>query len=146
MFTFLSDAIVISVSAKSIKPVTNYYSASDNFVATMSFSDGSLATLTYTAMGSTDYPKEVMEIFVDGKVIALEDYQLLKVSGTALKPFSTRTQQKGQIEELGQFANAVQLTGEWPIPLWQQEQATEIALSVENCLVFNREGVDFEFK
>ena len=146
LFTFLSDAIVISVSAKSIKPVTNYYSASDNFVATMSFSDGSLATLTYTAMGSTDYPKDVMEIFVDGKVIALEDYQLLKVSGTALKPFSTRTQQKGQIEELGQFANAVQLTGEWPIPLWQQEQATEIALSVENCLVFNREGVDFEFK
>ena len=59
------------MSAKSIKPVTNYYSASDNFVATMSFSDGSLATLTYTAMGSTDYPKEVMEIFVDGKVIAL---------------------------------------------------------------------------
>ena len=47
----------------------------DNFVATMRFEDGSVATLTYTASGAGAYPKEQMEVFVDGKVIALDDYR-----------------------------------------------------------------------
>ena len=36
----------------------NYYGERDNFVATITFDDGTVATLTYTALGSTDYPKE----------------------------------------------------------------------------------------
>ena len=60
-----------------IRPTTGHYSSQDNFAATISFDDGSVATLTYTALGSKDYPKEQLEVFVDGKVIALDDYQSL---------------------------------------------------------------------
>lgn len=137
LFTFLTDAVVTDISAKHIRPATNYYSAVDNFVATMGFDDGSVATLTYTAMGAKDHPKEVMEIFVDGKVLVLDDYRMLKASGVKLKPFCTKMQDKGQVNELEEFAAAIRKGGEWPIPLWQQVQATTIALNVEEFLISN---------
>lgn len=140
LFTFLTGGVATDVSAKHVRPATNYYGAVDNFVATMAFDDGSVATLTYTAMGAKDHPKEAMEIFVDGKVLVLDDYRTLKASGIDIKPLSTRIQEKGQVEELEEFAAAIRKSGEWPIPLWQQVQATEIALNVEDYLISNHVG------
>ena len=75
LFTYLTGARVVDVQAAAIRPATGYYSATDNFVATIRFEDGSVATLTYTALGRSEHPKEQMEVFVDGKVIALDDYR-----------------------------------------------------------------------
>lgn len=135
LFTFLTDAVATEISAKAIRPATSYYGLLDNFVATMAFNDGSVATLTYTAMGAKEHPKEAMELFVDGKVFVLDDYRSLRAAGIAMKPLSTKTQEKGQVEELGEFATAILKTGEWPIPLWQQVQATEMALTVDEYLI-----------
>ena len=46
----------------------------------------------------------------------------------------TRRQDKGHLAELEAFGRAVREGGEWPIPLWQQVQATRIALRVEQLL------------
>lgn len=132
LFTYLTNSKVLSVDARAIKPVSGYYSGKDNFVATMAFKDGSVATLTYTALGSKEYPKERLEIFTDGKVLFLDDYKKLTVSGAKGKGIETKVTDKGQKEELEAFALAIQKGGEWPIPLWQQVQATEIAILVEN--------------
>lgn len=135
LFTYLTGSKVISVQAATIRPITGYYSHSDNFVATMTFEDGSVATLTYTALGAKGYPKEKMELYCDGKVIVLDDYKSLSVAGAKVSGIETKALDKGQIEELEAFAQAIQKGGEWPIPLWQQIQATEIALRVEKALV-----------
>jgi len=66
------------------------YSRHDNFVATMHFEDASVATLTYTALGSNKYPKEQMEIYVDGKVLVMNDYKSLNIIGTASKGIAKR--------------------------------------------------------
>jgi len=134
LFTFLTNAKVAQVEAQAIRPQTGHYSASDNFTATLSFDDGSVASLTYTALGAKDYPKEMMEIFVDGKVISLRDYQGLSGSGVSLPSLTAKAPDKGQKEELEAFAQAVLKGGEWPIPLWQQLQASRIALKVEDLL------------
>jgi predicted dehydrogenase/threonine dehydrogenase-like Zn-dependent dehydrogenase len=134
LFTFLAGARVSSVQAASVRPATGYYSASDNFVATVSFADGSVGTLVYTAMGAPELPKERMEVFADGKVLVLDDYLRLAVHGARAKGVELKTQDKGQKEELRAFARAVLNGGPWPIPLWQQIQATEIALDVELIL------------
>ena len=42
----------------SVTPASRYYSPRDNFVATVTFTDGSVFSLTYTAMGHKDFPKE----------------------------------------------------------------------------------------
>jgi predicted dehydrogenase/threonine dehydrogenase-like Zn-dependent dehydrogenase len=131
LFTYLTNSKVVTVEAKAIAPTTGHYSRSDNFVATMTFADGSVATLTYTALGSKDYPKEQLEVFVDGKVLVLNDYKQLTIRGSKAKGLETKVISKGQKEELEAFARAIQQGGEWPIPLWQQVQATEISLVVE---------------
>jgi predicted dehydrogenase len=122
-----------------MRPATGYYSPSDNFVATLGFADGSLATLTYTAAGSREYPKEQMEVFVDGKVIAVDDYRRLTVSGSKRDGLATPRAQKGQKEELQSLAQAILGEQKWPIPLWQQLQATDIALQVEGFLARGQE-------
>jgi predicted dehydrogenase len=134
LFTYITGSRVTEVQARSIAPRTGFYSASDNFVATMTFEDGSVATLTYTALGARDYPKEQMEVFVDGKVLHLDDYRKLTVTGARLKGVATSTMEKGQREELVALARAIREGREWPILLWQQVQATEIALGVEQCI------------
>jgi predicted dehydrogenase/threonine dehydrogenase-like Zn-dependent dehydrogenase len=134
LFTFLTDSRMSVLSAQAIRPATGHYSGRDNFVMTASFTDGSVATLTYTALGTSGHPKEAMEVFVDGKVVALEDYQRLTVVG-AKGDMTTPRPEKGQLEELDAFANAITRGTHGPIPLWQQVQATEMALDVDTRLM-----------
>ncbi|MDI6746178.1 MAG: bi-domain-containing oxidoreductase [Rhodocyclaceae bacterium] len=134
LFTYFTGARVQRMQASAIVPKTGYYSATDNFVASISFDDGSVGTLIYTALGTTEFPKETMEIFVDGMVISLDDYRRITIAGSKQKPFETRTSDKGQKEELIAFARAVRGEADWPIPLWQQLQATRISFDVDACL------------
>lgn len=137
LFTFLTGSKVTSVTAHAITPKTGYYSATDNFVATLAFADGSVATLTYTALGSRDYPKEQLEVFVDGMTIAMNDFKSLQVTGSKAVGLETKLSEKGQKEELQIFAEAIKTGSEWPIALWEQNQVTEIAISVQRFLSGN---------
>ena len=131
VFNFLTGAKAVSVSASSIQPSGAYYSAKDNFVATITYVDGSVANLIYTAVGSKDYPKETMEIFFDGKIITLDDYRSMKGYGVKLASIETKGSEKGQLEELEAFGKAIKEGHEAPISLWQQMQAMQIAFAVE---------------
>ncbi len=134
LFTFFTNAKAVAVDARSITAEPGYYSNRDNFIATVSFDDGSIATLTYTALGSKDFPKETMEIYCDGKILSMCDYKKLTVYGTNLSGIESSAFDKGHREELEEFARAVKGGGAWPIPLWQQLQAMEIAFRVEEML------------
>lgn len=134
LFTFLTESRVVSVCAGSIRPKTGHYSSSDNFTASIQFEDGSLATLTYTALGASSFPKEQAEVYVDGKILALDDYQKLSIFGAKWKGLESRTPDKGHLAELQCLAEALRGETEWPIPLWQQVQATKIALMIEQSL------------
>jgi predicted dehydrogenase len=134
LFTFLTGSKVTSVTAQAMTPITSYYSATDNFVATFAFADGSIATLTYTASGSRDHPKEQLEVFVEGMTIAMNDFKSLRVTGSKSVGLETKLSEKGQKEELEIFAKAIKTGGDWPIPLWEQNQATEMAITVQHFL------------
>lgn len=135
LFTYLTDSRVEQVAAHAITPTTAYYAASDNFVATMGFADGSVATLTYTALGAREHPKERADIFADGKVLTIDDYRRFSVAGGRYRGIDVKHADKGHRAELLAFAKAVREGGAWPIPLWQQVQATEIALTVDSQIV-----------
>jgi predicted dehydrogenase/threonine dehydrogenase-like Zn-dependent dehydrogenase len=133
LFTSLAASEVVAVSAHAIAPGSQHYARNDNFVATLSFADGSVATLTYTALGSKDYPKELAELYVDGKLAALEDYRRLVVHGASKLSLQTARQEKGLQQELVAFADGIR-EGRWPIPWWQQRQTARVALQVEAAL------------
>ena len=134
LFTFLTEARQTGVQAEAIRPKSGYYGRTDNFATTIGFDDGSVATLTYTALGAAGHPKEQMDVFVDGKVISLDDYKRLTVAGASVKALATSAPEKGQRQELEAMVLAIRDGGEWPIALWQQIQAAEIALRVEELI------------
>ena len=131
LFNFLTDAKIAHVHAAAIRSSTAHYGPTDNFVATLTYEDGSVATLTYTALGAKEYPKEHLECYSDGRVFVMEDYRKLTIYGAKAKGIESATIDKGQKQELEAFAKALQSGGEWPIPLWQQAQATQISFDVE---------------
>lgn len=134
LFGYLTGSRVTSIRADAVRPSTGHYAATDNFVAIIRFEDGSLAALTYTALGSSEYPKEQMDLFVDGTVITMNDYRQVTVIGSADRGLQTASAEKGHKQEIEAFGIAVQQGGPWPIPLWQQLQATEISFEVEAAL------------
>jgi len=133
LFTFLADSEAVSLSAQAIKPTSDHYGRNDNFVATFSFADGSVANLIYTALGHKAIPKEMAELYVDGRIAVLDDYRALTVHGADRLSLKTRAQDKGHLMELERFAQGIK-TGEWPIPWWQQVQVSEMAFAVEEML------------
>lgn len=131
LFNLFTGTEVKSIHAASIMPGSRQWARNDNFVATVSYTDGSVCTLTYTALGDKSHPKECMDIYADGKVISMNDYKSLTIAGGKHKGWNSGTMQKGQLEELEALAACLLRGGEWPIPLWQQVQATEISFGVE---------------
>ena len=132
LFTALTGAKVNSVTATALHPKTEFYRADDNFVATISFEDGSVASLTYTALGNTKYAKEKMELYSDGAVFALDDYKALTVTGRT-GGRDSKGAEKGHREEWQAFAAAI-AAGRQAVPLWQAFQAMEIAFAVEDAI------------
>ena len=124
-------AKAIAVNAYSIDPVAKQWHKNDNFVATIKYADGSVCTLTYTALGDTSYPKEKMEVFADGKVIVMNDYKTVQVHGGKHKGWSSKAAQKGQLQELEALADTLLRGKPWPISLAEQIQATRIGFEVE---------------
>lgn len=134
LFTFLTNSEVETTSVSCMPKGSGYYGHDDNFVATFVFGDGTTASLTYTSMGSSEFPKEVLELFFDGKVAVLNDYASLYVHGSRKHAMYRRFPDKGHEDELLAFWKCIRDGGEWPIPLWQQVQAMEMAFEVEKQL------------
>jgi hypothetical protein len=72
-----------------------------------------------------------MEVFADGAVLSLDDYRSLTVAGRRDGGWSSRTVDKGHVQELEALARALREGGEWPIPLEEQLRAMRIAFAVE---------------
>jgi predicted dehydrogenase len=134
LFSALTGARPAEISAHCISPSGKQWYRNDNFVATISYADGSVCTLTYTALGHRNYPKERMDVFCDGKVLALDDYKTLDVAGARGRGWRSMTQNKGQLEELEALAACLREGAPWPISLEEQLDATRISFEVERRL------------
>lgn len=131
LFNFLTETEVRDVRALSITPRGKQWSRNDNFVAIISYEDGSVCTLTYTAQGNSSFPKEQMEVFADGTVISMSDFKSVSIAGAKRSGWKSDTAQKGQFEELQAVADTLRRGAQWPISLEQQIQATRISFDVE---------------
>ena len=133
LFTTLTGSTPVDVSAHAAASRTAHYRRDDNFVATIAFGDGSVATLTYTALGSTAFAKEQMTIFSDGSVYVLDDYAELTATGERAFATGRRPTDKGHRAQLQAFIEGIR-EGRWPVPLAEQLIATDVALEVQRLL------------
>lgn len=83
LFYFLAGSKPVSVSVESIRtPGENSFST-DNFMANVSFADGSLCALLFTTLGNSEAGSERLELFFDAKTIIMTDYKNLTGYGVA---------------------------------------------------------------
>ncbi len=129
--TFLVGAAPTSVAAQSL-PDDNRY-REDNVVLTFSFPDGSLGSVIYMANGDKAFPKERIEVFLGGKVAALDDFRTLELvtHGKRQVIRSLMRQDKGHRLEWEAFSQAIMTGSAPPIPyeqLFGVSEATFAAL------------------
>jgi predicted dehydrogenase len=134
-FRFLAGAPVASIEANAIDPGTLPYLRSDNFSATLRYADGSLCTLTYTALGPKEgLPKERVEVFCDGEAYVLDDYKRVTRARTGEVLWESGEVDKGHFEELSRFGDALATGGPAPIAFEEIAETTAVALEVEDQL------------
>ncbi len=141
LFCFLTDAVPVSVSAIPLQHNIASIACTDNFIATVQMSDGSVCTLTFTSTGSSSMNKEYMEIFFDGKSITMDDYRELRGYGIAVADnLKTSSPNKGHEHLLRAFFKEVKNKDVKPQVSYERLLiTTELTLTV-NKLVLNGGG------
>jgi len=114
--TFLTDSLPIKVQTVGLPEDDR--SNEDNVHITITFSDGSLGTISYLSNGDRSLPKERLEVFCSGKVAILDDFRALEtVSKGKIHTWRSRWKQdKGHRAEWVAFSDAIQTGGAPPIP------------------------------
>ncbi|HKB08524.1 MAG TPA: bi-domain-containing oxidoreductase [Candidatus Polarisedimenticolia bacterium] len=100
----LSGEALLSTQASALPSDGSRVVQGDSFAAILELSGGSRALLAYTGLGSPELPKERLEIFKGGAVLALDDFTRLGVSGPTGGSLDLGRQDKGfarQWEEIG---------------------------------------------
>jgi Predicted dehydrogenases and related proteins len=86
--THFADLACCFIDSKPTR-VTTSGNKQANHVVTIEFENGSLATIFATAFGSFGYPKELVEIYHNGAVIALDHLLEMRVAGVEDEAFQT---------------------------------------------------------
>lgn len=90
----------------------------DKMSITMAFEDGSIGTINYFANGSKSYPKELLQVFSDGRVLEINNFRHTTGYGfKGFKKFKTLRQDKGHESEFSAFAERIKTGGQSLIPL-----------------------------
>jgi len=133
---FFVGSVPLSVSAASIRSADHRDVADDSVVVTLTYADGSLATIQYLAHGSSRLPKERIEVCADGVTAVLDDFRQTTFHGSQARPVGGR-QAKGFDEEIAAFLRVVRGGGDWPIPYDSLARTTRTTFAILESL---REG------
>ncbi|CAN5428976.1 bi-domain-containing oxidoreductase [soil metagenome] len=134
LFGYLTNAQAISCTAVPVGNLPGGSRANENFIATIKYSDGSIASLHYTSLGAKNHPKERMDIYVANKVLSLDDYRSVSIDGGTHKGWSSATPQKGQLEELVELKRLIQSTENSTWSPADQFTTTRLSFAIENAL------------
>ena len=141
VFRSLTGSPVRSISATAIDPGTLPYLRNDNFSATISYEDGSVATLVYTALGpKTGMSKERIEVFCDGDAFVVDNFQKLTRASDGQVLWQSSEPDKGHAEEFSLLGDAIATGGPAPISFEEIVETTAVSLHVEDLLHHRDEG------
>lgn len=135
VFRFLAGKPVAGISARSIDPDNLPYLRTDNFCATLSYEDGSLGNLVYTALGPKQgLPKERIEIFCDGEAYIVDDYKSLVRTSDGEVLWQSEIVDKGHFEQLSRFGDAIANGQDAPILFEEIIETSAVALQIDDIL------------
>ena len=123
LLSFLAESAVVSVSSAMVGegPAVR----DDKMSIVLAFADGSVGTVNYFANGPKSYPKEMLEVFSDGRALRLENFRATFGHGfKGFGKFKTSRQDKGHNAEMELFVERIVGGGEPLIPFEQLRNVT----------------------
>jgi len=131
----LAGSKVLSFQVEKLRGAQRKGFPPDNVTITLRFEDGSVGNILYLTNGSRAYPKERVEVFVDGKVLQVDNFRTLR--GYGWKSFSSDRsilkQDKGQNDCLAAFIESIR-SGEEAIPLEEILEVSQLTLDIDEAL------------
>ncbi len=135
LFRYLADCEVKSIEAAAISSSGSTYLPSDNFSATLTYKDGSVATLVYTSMGpKTGLEKEHLEVFVDGEAYSLSDYHTLIRASDGHVLWTNEITDKGHQNEINKWVKSLRDGDPSPIDAEEIFETTAVSLAIEDLI------------
>jgi predicted dehydrogenase len=125
---FVVGSPIVAVSANALPDGTRYNR--DNVVATLSFSDGSIANLLYLANGDKSIPKEHLEVFCEGGVACIRDFCTLELTRGGKTQRTKARRDKGHNREIEATVQAMRRGGPSPISFEELAEVSEASIAI----------------
>jgi predicted dehydrogenase/threonine dehydrogenase-like Zn-dependent dehydrogenase len=114
--SFLTDALPARVSAAAVPKTERAGYVDDSTVVSLNMTDGSIASIIYTASGDPSVPKEQVEVFCERRVASLDDFKSgVFIAGRKRTKLGGGAQDKGHAAEIAAFFDAAR--GRAPAPI-----------------------------
>jgi polar amino acid transport system substrate-binding protein len=130
---FLIDSPVRTVQAACVQSNNRSHTNRDSLAVILSYKNGSIGTITYHALGHSGYPKERLELAVNGMITVNNDYCQLDIFGPKNKKIKSK-QNKGFDAEIKAFMDSIISGGEPPIPLKDLIETTAVTFAIQRAL------------
>ena len=106
-------------------------STNDTVNITLKFEDGSIGTIHYYSNGYRSFPKERLEIFVQGRIIQLDNFRKLKAFGwPGFNKMNLWRQNKGQKACVKTFVKSIQEKEVSPISIEEIFEVSKISIEL----------------
>jgi len=107
----------------------------DKVTISLTFEDGSFGSIHYFANGSKQYQKEQIEVFNNGRILQLNNFNNLVGYGwPGFRIMKLRRQDKGHYQELSAFIDAIDGGKLAPIPFNELLEVTGVTLDIADSL------------
>jgi predicted dehydrogenase/threonine dehydrogenase-like Zn-dependent dehydrogenase len=111
----------------------------DDVHATVRFCNGSTGTITYVTVGNVRYPKETLDAAAGGRSARLDNFRQAAVwVGRRRDSTRSRSQDKGQQQQVTHFIEAVRTGAPMPVSLDSLLATTQATLAVSKSLSSGR--------
>ena len=131
---YLTGGKVVDIHAATIPVNGTSVRSRDNVSILLRYTNGSVATIVYVAVGGSSLPKERIEVFTGGGAAVIDDWRGLSWFGVEDRDARGREQEKGFGEQLDEFVRAVHGTENRLLTFADAAETTRIVLSVDQMV------------
>jgi predicted dehydrogenase/threonine dehydrogenase-like Zn-dependent dehydrogenase len=135
LLRYFVSAPIVDVQARMMGRASGIQIRQDKMSIILAFEDGSLGTVHYFANGTKSFPKERVEVFSEGRILALDNFKTLRgYNWPGFKKKTLSRQDKGHTAEITTFVQQIVNGGKLLIP-WEELQEVTLAtfLAVEQA-------------
>jgi len=131
LLQFFAGSPVTSVYARALRPDAD--SEQDASIS-LSFQNGAIGTIVYTAQGNARLPKEYIEIYAGGKIAVIDNFAKLTLAGHSRRTRARGREDKGFRAEVAAFVSSIASGASPPIPFAESVVTTLATLAVlDSC-------------